>query len=317
MSWQRFDDRARESLKVRRAGTSGTVLWWAAGNWCSDHLTDGRIPKDLLPDVWRPIGEPFATEEALAACLSAGLFFEDGDDIVINDYLEFNPSKKRVLADRAAAKLRQQRKRQPPPQSRDTPRESQPVSRRDTPRESHDPLPVPSRPVPDPATAGSSRGAVDSSDAPAGWARVLRIFDDAWRAEHGTALGLSPGGNGHQRGSCVHRWAAEQAGDDWERLVAASASAAARDPELATARSPFAVWAASPGRWRLPEAAASSTRMRMEFDRLHAEVREAKPGPSDPRIGRLLDLRDRLGPVAAAMTRPERLEHNRRIREAP
>ncbi len=93
MSWQKFDDRARESRKVRRATPEAITLWWAVGNWCCEHKTDGFIAKDELPDAWRPVGYRFDHAAAARACVDVGLLIDHGDQLEVHDFLEFNPSK--------------------------------------------------------------------------------------------------------------------------------------------------------------------------------------------------------------------------------
>lgn len=93
MSWQKFSDRARESRKVRRASSDAIVLWWAIGNWCCEHKTDGFIAKDEVEDAWRPIGRRFPYSAALQNALQVGLLTDHGDHYEVHDFLEFNPSK--------------------------------------------------------------------------------------------------------------------------------------------------------------------------------------------------------------------------------
>lgn len=133
MSWGRFDDRARENLKVRRAGTEAFALWTAAILWCCEHATDGRVPKELLPDVWRPIGESFDHAAVARVCVENRLFVDDGDAYLVHDFLEFNPSKaeqedkKRKAAERA----RRHRKRKAGAVTRDATRDGTGDEQRD------------------------------------------------------------------------------------------------------------------------------------------------------------------------------------------
>lgn len=133
MSWGRFDDRARENLKVRRAGTEAFALWTAAILWCCEHATDGRVPKELLPDVWRPIGERFDHAAVARVCVENRLFIDDGDAYLVHDFLEFNPSKaeqedkKRKAAERA----RRHRKRKAGAVTRDATRDGMGDEQRD------------------------------------------------------------------------------------------------------------------------------------------------------------------------------------------
>lgn len=113
MTWSRFDDRATESVKVRRAGTAACMLWFAAVNWCNAHHTDGVIERDLLAEVWRPIGEAFDHEAAARACLEAGLFELTPDgDYRVHDFLDYNPSRADAKAAQKAAAERARRYRE-------------------------------------------------------------------------------------------------------------------------------------------------------------------------------------------------------------
>lgn len=136
MTWQRFDDRARDNPKVRRAGTHAVVLWWAAGNWCSDHLTDGLVPKDQIRDVWRPLSERFPYTKAITSAIRHGLLVDVGEHYEVHDYLKYNRSKSQVIAEREQARTRQEKHRE---------------SRRDSSVSHNAPSrPVPSRPLSDP-----------------------------------------------------------------------------------------------------------------------------------------------------------------------
>lgn len=90
MSWARFDDASSDHLKVRRAGSNGVALWWASVVWCSRHVTDGLIPKELVGDVWRPLDDPaFDLDAAIARLLEVGLWREEPGHYVVNDFRSF------------------------------------------------------------------------------------------------------------------------------------------------------------------------------------------------------------------------------------
>lgn len=93
MSWQKFTDRARENRKIRRSSPEAITLWWAVGNWCCEHKTDGFIDKDDLADAWRPLGRKFDHEKAAKECVQRGLFVDHGTAYEVHDFLEYNPSK--------------------------------------------------------------------------------------------------------------------------------------------------------------------------------------------------------------------------------
>ena len=48
MAWFKVDDKLHSHPKRYRASLRAMGLWVLAGSWCSDQLTDGVIPRDLL-----------------------------------------------------------------------------------------------------------------------------------------------------------------------------------------------------------------------------------------------------------------------------
>jgi hypothetical protein len=68
-------------------------LWVVAGAWCSDQLTDGHVPRDMLT----ALGGRTADARAL---VTAGLWTEDGDGWTFHDWLTMNPSRSDVEAKR-------------------------------------------------------------------------------------------------------------------------------------------------------------------------------------------------------------------------
>ena len=134
MSWVKTDDGAPEHLKLREAGTAGYALWSAGLAFCNRNLTDGRIDKRLLADVWRPIGETFKHTVAAARLVAQGLWHEPGhtctskmcpantelsqrldrteNAYTIHDYFEYQRSKREVIAGREATAKRVSRHRE-------------------------------------------------------------------------------------------------------------------------------------------------------------------------------------------------------------
>jgi hypothetical protein len=103
MPWFRLEDSFYNHPKVKRAGNAGTGLWVRCGTYSAQYLTDGKIPAEVVHEYGRP--------REIAAVSDAGLWIANGDEFIITDYLEYNPSKAQVLADRAAARERQARRR--------------------------------------------------------------------------------------------------------------------------------------------------------------------------------------------------------------
>lgn len=149
MPWVRLDDGFADHPKVENAGPLAGWLHVAALCYSARHLTDGRIPKSKarrLTDIPTPA-------KHIDALLSAGLWHEDGDDYVIHDYLDYQPSRAEVEKDREAArermaKARRNKRRSSPEQPSNVPPNSERSSRN---RRSDNP--IPSRPDPSPNDA--------------------------------------------------------------------------------------------------------------------------------------------------------------------
>lgn len=99
MSWFRLDDKFHNHPKVIDAGNAAIGLYVRCGTYCADHSTDGRVPE--------AVARMYGTRKEIAQLLASNLWKKEGDEYVIPDYLAFNPSKERVVADRAAAAERQ------------------------------------------------------------------------------------------------------------------------------------------------------------------------------------------------------------------
>lgn len=127
MPWVRFDDQFPIHRKVSRLSDAAFRLHVSAIFWCARNLTDGVVPEEDLEDVCARVRTParFVTEllnrgvwhEAGAECGSEDCPAHKGNaaanDVtrgwVIHDYLEFQPSKERVLRDREANATRQKK----------------------------------------------------------------------------------------------------------------------------------------------------------------------------------------------------------------
>ena len=108
MTWVRLDDGFAGHPKMEAVGPLAGWLHVAALCYCAQYLTDGRIPKTKalkLTDVPKP-------RTQIARLLAEGVWHEDGDSYVIHDYLVYQPSRARVLAEREAAAERQRKARE-------------------------------------------------------------------------------------------------------------------------------------------------------------------------------------------------------------
>lgn len=133
MVWFRTDDGFNSHPKVlsipRGAPRLRAVgLWHAIGVWCAQQLTDGLFAPHMITEhggnradakwlldatLWHRLGEGCDTETCPAGV--PGMHR-------MHDYLDQNPSRDQVLAERAAAADRQRRARAKAKQNRDTSR---------------------------------------------------------------------------------------------------------------------------------------------------------------------------------------------------
>lgn len=139
MSWVKLDDGFFRNPKAIAAGPNGRALYLAGLCFCAQGLTDGVIDKRALQIVAADAAVKPSTADVL---VREGLWLEDDAAYVVPDYLSYNPSRAQVLAEREAARIRQQ-------------------SHRDRQRESAERSASPSPPVPDGSNSSSSTTSVD------------------------------------------------------------------------------------------------------------------------------------------------------------
>lgn len=114
MSWFKVDDTAHAHPKLRGASLAAIGLWTLGGSYAAQYLTDGTVHAHFV--------KTNATAPQLAKLVKAGLWHPAGHDCLrcpqpaqgdyfIHDYLEYNPSRAKVIAERerAAEKKRKQR----------------------------------------------------------------------------------------------------------------------------------------------------------------------------------------------------------------
>jgi hypothetical protein len=108
MPWVKLDDRFPSHRKVALLSDRAFRLHVSAICWCSENLTDGRIADRELQLVAKIRGIK-ATAQQLA---DAGLWDRIDGGWEIHDYLDYNPSRAQVLAERKKNAERQERFRQ-------------------------------------------------------------------------------------------------------------------------------------------------------------------------------------------------------------
>lgn len=118
MPWVRFDDQFPIHRKAAGLSDAAFRLHVSAIFWCARNLTDGFVSQEDLDDVSARVRTParFAAEcvkrecwhDARYSCESPKCAAPiDMDGWVIHDYLEYQPSRQQVIADRKAAAKRQ------------------------------------------------------------------------------------------------------------------------------------------------------------------------------------------------------------------
>jgi hypothetical protein len=114
MPWVRFDDTFPTHRKVDGLSDAAFRLHVSAIFWCARNLTDGAVPEEDLDLVTARVRTP---ARFAADLVRRELWHESGHDCpdcpqptdgwMIHGYLEFQPSKERVLAERRGSAERQ------------------------------------------------------------------------------------------------------------------------------------------------------------------------------------------------------------------
>lgn len=104
MPWVKLDDRFPSHRKIALLSDRAFRLHVAAICWCAENLTDGRIADRELTLITRVRGVK-ATAKQLE---DAGLWDRADNGWVIHDYLDYNPSRDQVLAERKKNAARQE-----------------------------------------------------------------------------------------------------------------------------------------------------------------------------------------------------------------
>lgn len=132
MVWARLDDAILDNPKIVKAGVFGFALHVAAITWCCRNLTDGLVPYARVTalltlgrvniDASNPLAladgpRSMAGDEGLDPydvadhLVDVGLWSRVEDGYQLHDFLEYNPSRARVLVDREANRKRVQQHR--------------------------------------------------------------------------------------------------------------------------------------------------------------------------------------------------------------
>ena len=136
MAWVKIDDHFDEHPKIAQAGPLAVAVWLAGLAYCNRNLTDGFIPWSKAQGLvsWQflgaesddprgrkrytvaltcgHVGEDVETPFVVDCLLDAGLWEEVDGGYLVHDYLDYQPSKEQVLAERHATKDRVSRWRE-------------------------------------------------------------------------------------------------------------------------------------------------------------------------------------------------------------
>lgn len=105
MPWVKLDDRFPSHRKIALLSDRAFRLHVSAICWCSENLTDGRITDRELQHVAHIRGLK-ATAKQLE---DAGLWDRTDDGWIVHDFLDYNPSREQVQAERKKNAERQER----------------------------------------------------------------------------------------------------------------------------------------------------------------------------------------------------------------
>lgn len=139
MPWVKIDDGFYDNPTNRQLGPAREVFI-AGLCYCAKGLTDGRIAKSDVPLI---LAQAQAKPSMVKRLVDAGRWIDRGDWYEVDAYLDYQLSRERVLADRAADRERKRRQRERG--SFKSPNGSHGVTPPVTPGRSHT-LPDPTRP---------------------------------------------------------------------------------------------------------------------------------------------------------------------------
>jgi hypothetical protein len=99
MTWFKVDDGFWSHPKTVALSAESVALWVRAGSYCGQHLTDGVVPRHLLPMLQ-------GSDTQAHELVEAGLWLDHIDGYVFHDWLTYQPTRAKVEGDRARTKER-------------------------------------------------------------------------------------------------------------------------------------------------------------------------------------------------------------------
>lgn len=103
MNWVKIDNQFPDHHKVLEAGALAAWLHVCALCYCSRTLSDGVVPKRIVPRL-AEVPKPMKLAETLVA---VGLWKEQGNAFVIHDYLSYQRSREQINDERRTSRERQ------------------------------------------------------------------------------------------------------------------------------------------------------------------------------------------------------------------
>jgi hypothetical protein len=101
--WFRLDDSFHSHPKTIAAGNEAVGLFVRCGTYAAEHLTDGRISRDVVL--------LYGSDALAEKLVGVKLWHRARGGWTIHDYLDYNPSREAVENERKQAAERQRRRR--------------------------------------------------------------------------------------------------------------------------------------------------------------------------------------------------------------
>ncbi|MCR4375633.1 MAG: hypothetical protein NUW22_12370 [Acidobacteria bacterium] len=118
MATAKFDDGLPSNPKIIMAGAAASWLWVCGVLYCRRGLTDGLIPRIVVPTLVVGLKAPFTHAKRL---VDVKLWETEGQDFRVHDFLDWNPSKAQVEGYRAHDRERKQSRHRGQPDSNRNP----------------------------------------------------------------------------------------------------------------------------------------------------------------------------------------------------
>ncbi|WP_256789869.1 hypothetical protein [Frankia sp. AvcI1] len=106
MTWVKLDDGFARNRKIAKLSDGAFRLHVSALCWCAEQLTDGHIAAGELREV--STLTPTRARRLAGELVKLGVWDVVPDGWTIHDFLDYNPSRSKVLAEREATARRQQ-----------------------------------------------------------------------------------------------------------------------------------------------------------------------------------------------------------------